>query len=150
MRRSDGVTPGGIVLSGVFQSVTAYLTAEDLISATGNTPFEILPAPGVGLMYIIQMVIYNLQFNTIPFSGDGGGAGIWYGGSVSADTGDNNIFNGILSQVQISLSYAALYLQPQPTSVCVDAPLNFWSPNNPLSGGDSTATITIIYNIIEV
>jgi hypothetical protein len=150
MRRSDGVTPGGIQMSGILQQISVFLGPDELIADNNNTPYEILPAPGPGLMYLINSVSYSYNFVTTPYSGDGNGSGIWYGESVSADTGDSSVFTGNLSQVQQALSYSALYTQAIPTAVCVNTPLNFWSPNAPLSNGDGTVTIIINYTVIEI
>jgi hypothetical protein len=105
----DGVTPGGFLLNPIKQCVV-YLSSADLLNS--STPIELLPAPGDNYMYVVTNVSYTLVFGTTPYSGDGGGAGLWYGGSISVDTGDNGVFAGSSTQTQQTLPYSAINGQP--------------------------------------
>jgi len=141
----NGVTPGTLLESPILVSTT-YLTSAQLNAS--NTPIEILPSPGVNRVYVVHNVTYLLQFGTLAYSGDGGGAGLWYGESISVDTGDNAVFAGTITQMQQSLPYSAINSQSFPFAIVGNSPINFWSPNSPLSGGDGTGIITFTYQIL--
>lgn len=148
----NGVTPGTL-LNGVMVSTTILSPAQLIASnqvVGNNVGIQLLPPPGPNACYIVLSVTYCLNFGTIAYSGDGAGAGLWYGGSISVDTpGDNYVFAGSESQIQQSLPWSAINQQPAPLSILGNCPINFWSPNAPLTGGDGTGVISFAYQILN-
>jgi hypothetical protein len=146
----DGVTPGGFPLNSV-KHIDFYLTSE-MINASNN-PITILPAFDNGsgnYLYVIDNVAYTLLYGTVPFSGGGSGSGLWYGSSVSVDTGDSAVFSGSATVTQQSLSYSSINNQNIPTTLCATTPVTFWSPNNPYSGGNGTGIISFNYYVVSL
>jgi len=142
----NGSSPGTL-LNSVFQSVTVPLSVEQLNNLQTN-PVPLFAAPGAGKIYVIHSVLYNFNFVTTPYSGDG--IQIWYGSSISADTGDAGVFTGGASQLQQALPWSAINGQNLPTSLCANAAMFIWSPNSNLTGGDGTGSVTVFYSLINV
>jgi hypothetical protein len=142
----NGLTAGTLIGSNVSR-VIFNLTSAQLMAS--GTPIQILAPPGANKIYMIESVTYILKFGTIAYSGDGSGTGLWYGTSISVDTGDNAVFTGVASQFQQSLPYSSVEYSPFPMSICGNCAINFWAPNSPLSGGDGTGVISFIYQIVS-
>jgi len=142
----NGLTAGTLIGSNVSR-VVFDLTAAQLMAS--GTPIQILAAPGANKVYMIESVTYILNFGTIAYGGDGNGTGLWYGTSISVDTGDNSVFTGSGSQFQQALPYSSAEYSAFPMSICGNCAINFWAPNSPPTGGDGTGVISFIYQIIS-
>ena len=145
----DGVTPGGTPIGSALQQIRVTVTSDQLLNCT-TTPVVIIPSPGPGKMIVVDSAIYVLKFGTIAYSGDS--TALWWGQSVTADTGGVGVFNNSADAIQQSLPYSVLE-QSNSTftdGLIEDVPVVLWSPNSTLTGGDGTGIISVVYYILDV
>jgi hypothetical protein len=76
-------------------SRTAFLTAADLL-ALGTTPFQLVPAPGAGMIIGLQEIAFTYIFGTKPFESDAGAVRVRYAGDATVGLID---VAGIINQL---------------------------------------------------
>jgi len=155
----------GSVLSGVFLQVSVPLTQSDLNNCN-TTPKLLLPAPGVGKMYLFQQITYVYYYGTTNYSYDNSTPlQCWYTGGFTAspyqgaiDQGDQNLFYNVsFSSMQQSLptslwasfnsgqSFPQLkYMNNSSVSL-----LRYGS-NSGYTGGDGTGLVVLYYSILDL
>lgn len=65
-------------------SKTAQLTAADLL-ALGTTPFQLVPAPGAGMIVGLQEIAFIYHFGTKAFTADAGPVSVHYAGDATVE-----------------------------------------------------------------
>jgi len=143
----DGSTPGGNAI-GSLQLATVRLSSSQLLNCQ-STPVTVIPSPGPNKIIVVNSATYILKYGTSAYNGDG--SALWWGTSVTADTGSGGVFSQGGDSIQQSLPYAAFYETPSTFGggVIENVPITFWSPNSALSGGDGTGILYVLYYIIS-
>jgi hypothetical protein len=136
------VVPEGDVLVARRQ-----LLAADVL-ALGDTPYELVPAPGEGRLIWPVVVIVGYTFGTTPYTPPTSVSVGWHNGSLPVELAVNTgTFAGLAAtqdkEATMPLTYGIDYTPAQSRNV----PLKLWADSNP-ADGDGELTVTTLYTIL--
>jgi len=136
---NDGASAGGLLLAA-----TVTLTAADMLNLA-TVPFEIVPAPGAGLVIFPFMFRYKFTFVSTPYT-ISNSLYAWWQDAL-------NVFGGF---APINLNgHSSTEAQVQPMAQAVGTPAAYTDQpivlelpaGDTITGGDGTLTVTCWYTV---
>lgn len=145
---ANGITGAALALNTIQYTQVAMTAAQ--WNAMSVTPFQILAAPGAGLIYQVDNVWYDMTFVTAQYA-NGGVVNLQYGNtatgagiSVTADTAAATI-TGLAASSIVRPGLSAVAMADANT---VNAGLFMSNKTAPFITGDGTWKINVAYRII--
>jgi len=145
--------------AGSLQLLPSYLNvvAVNMTAAQWNgmeaAPFQLLAAPGAGLMNVVEQVIIDLQFVSAQFA-NGGAVGLQYGatpalaGPAASSTEAAADFNAAAASTVFQLSGGLG--TGAPVASAANAAITISNDTAPFITGDSTFTVYVAYRTVAV
>lgn len=120
--------------------------ATEQIRALGTAPATVIPAPGPGLVINFIQGRATLNYGTTTFSGTGGQMNLTFANALTNNI--NTTTAGFLKSSALDTSGVRGWQQNATPTAVANQAVVWVNPTGDLTGGDSTVTYDLLYNIV--
>jgi|SRR5947209_14234888 len=132
----------------VSKKVRVPLTAAQ-ITTLNSVPVSLVAAPGAGIALVFKQMIFQFIYGTVQFTGGGVVKPVYHGATT-----DLTVTGGVAAATIQAAAPVTLFLRADPAAgglaITTNAGLDLTAATADFAAGDSTAVVTIDYDVITL
>lgn len=138
-----------VLTENIIRTSTVTLSSADIL-ALNTTPKELLPAPGVGKVLILDQIVYSYTYGTTQYTGGGIIRPVWRGGTTAV-WGTGVTGELAVALMQAASSYIGIRCQSAVSIAQLEnTAIDLYAATGDFATGDGTLKVFIKYRILTL